>query len=148
LRTRGIDSNASEADIGLEVLVKTLFVVGLMLIVPGLNCFAQTNAVPPKDVAPMRHLPPAKETPVPNPAPKKDWAPGGRDLYHQAQVSEVDLAAFSRRMREAEQSANAAKMERNSWANKESIFRSDNDQAGDNSSLVRDTVVTIFPPGR
>lgn len=102
---------------------------------------AETNSAPQLKPRPIPHVqaPAANDQKLPRLAPQ-------RDLVHEAPVANADLAAYTKSRQDAKQLAEAARMQRNSWVATERIFRPVNDQAGD--SLVRDTVITIFPPGR
>lgn len=124
-------------------IVKSIVAACIILVLQGLSSFAQTNAAP------------AKSRPVPRieghgqnaaPKPKTPDAPavppqGALSHVPQHQLPPGTMARISR-----EGLLTRRKSQQDYGAGLERIFRSDNEQMGE--TCIRDTVVTIFPPGR
>jgi hypothetical protein len=128
--------------------VKRIVVFCAVLIFQGLSAFGQTNAVPPADHrlarAEWRGQKAASNNIVVAPAVRVVPAP--RTFSHHSTAPPADMAKFRRIEEEGLLTPGISKNNRNTWAATESIFRSDNDQMGE--TCIRDTYVTIFPPGR
>jgi hypothetical protein len=130
-------------------VMKTMLLAGLVLMAGGLTGFGQstatvTNGPAIKHAAAKTH--PQTVPPKKNVKPQVAPTPRGGDFYRYTQTDPALLAHYSQVVADSEQAAKLSKADRMSWINTESIFRPGSEEIGDNS--VRDTVITIFPPGR
>jgi hypothetical protein len=126
--------------------MKKVVVICFVLMWQGLNSFGQTNNAPPPTSRPVpRPEQPAQKAATNNiaSAPMVSAHP---TFSHTSEIPPEQLAQFRRIKEEGLLEPGVSRNGRNTWASVESIFRSDNDQAGD--SCIRDTYVTIFPTGR
>jgi hypothetical protein len=121
--------------------MKRIVVLSVVLILQGLNSFGQTNAVPPAGQSLARPQGP-KAVSKPETA-RNSAVPNQGTLTRSTEAQAADLAVIRRISREGLLKPRSSRID---WAYMERMFRSENDQMGD--TCIRDTIVTIFPPGR
>ena len=123
--------------------MKKLVVLFSVLVLQGLNSFGQTNAAPPASAAvPRVETPVAKTPPVQTPAVVTTPPAVAPTETTDASVGQ---SVVLRQNKHTGGKLKGIQADKNFGASMHEIFRSDNDQMGDNS--IRDAVVVIYPTG-